>query len=279
MVNKVNPEIYIPDGKSADEALAKTTHLAVSAHEDDIEFMAYDGILRCRRDPALSFTAVVLGDGAGSPRAGKYASFSDADMKKIRKEEQKAAARAGGYGALVFLDLPSARIKDASDIEAVTRLSELVKLTRPRVVYTHNLADRHDTHVAAALRLIAALRAAEYVPEKLYGCEVWRSLDWVNDDEKVLFDVGGDPALERALLSVFDSQIAGGKAYDDAVVGRRRANATFGASHDIDRAEEIAFAVDMTELARTPSLSPATFTLSFIDRFRADVEARIGRLG
>ena len=38
-------EIYVPDGFPVDVALSRTTHLAVSAHQDDIEIMAYHGIL------------------------------------------------------------------------------------------------------------------------------------------------------------------------------------------------------------------------------------------
>ncbi len=62
----------------------------------------------------------------------------------------------------------------------------------------------------------------------MYGCEVWRDLDWLNDDEKVLLDCSQHQNIARALSSVFDSQIIGGKRYDLAVEGRRAANATFG---------------------------------------------------
>lgn len=31
---------YIPDGTDEKKALSRTTHLAISAHQDDIEFMA-----------------------------------------------------------------------------------------------------------------------------------------------------------------------------------------------------------------------------------------------
>ena len=33
-------EIYIPDGMPAEQALARTTHLCLAAHQDDIEIMA-----------------------------------------------------------------------------------------------------------------------------------------------------------------------------------------------------------------------------------------------
>ena len=40
--------LYIPDdGVGEGAAMARTTHLAISAHQDDIEFMAYAPIAAC----------------------------------------------------------------------------------------------------------------------------------------------------------------------------------------------------------------------------------------
>jgi hypothetical protein len=46
-LNKETFEIYVPDGIDTAAALARTTHMAVSAHQDDIEIMAMDGVLQC----------------------------------------------------------------------------------------------------------------------------------------------------------------------------------------------------------------------------------------
>ena len=271
-------EIYIPSGESEDAALSKITHIAISAHEDDIEFMAYDGILRCRRDDSLSFGAVVLTDGAGSPRAGRYASCTDAEMIGIRRLEQMEAARIGGYGALAMLGFPSAKIKDPADTDAVDKLADILMRARPRVVYTHNPADRHETHLAACLRTVAALRRVcrdGWRPEHFYGCEVWRDLDWLPDEYKISFDVGGSPELEAELLRAFDSQIAGGKGYDLAVIGRRRAHATFGASHRVDDTDRVIYAVDMMPLLDDPSLPAADFICGIIDEFGRGVRRAV----
>ena len=147
------------------------------------------------------------------------------------------------------------------------------------MVYTHNLADKHDTHVAVALAAIEAMRSLPESerPEAVRGCEVWRGLDWMNDGEKIPLDVSGHENLAAALNGIFDSQIAGGKRYDLAVQGRRRANATFFESHATDQSDQIWFAMDLTPLVRDPSLDPVAFTTAHIDRFREDVERRIGR--
>ena len=53
-------EIYVPDGRPAAEALARTTHLAIGAHQDDLEIMAADGILQCFQRDERGFTGVVV---------------------------------------------------------------------------------------------------------------------------------------------------------------------------------------------------------------------------
>jgi hypothetical protein len=89
----------------------------------------------------------------------------------------------------------------------------ILRAAKPRFVYTHNLADKHDTHVAVALRVIEALRRLEGAerPERVVGCEVWRGLDWLMDSDKVLMDLSAHENMQFALLGVFDSQIAGWK--------------------------------------------------------------------
>ena len=149
------------------------------------------------------------------------------------------------------------------------------------MVYTHNLADKHDTHVAVTLRVIEALRRlpAEMRPHYLYGCEVWRNLDWMLDTDKVTFDVSTHEGLQAALLGVFDSQVCGGKRYDLATMGRRQANATYFASHDTDVSTGLIFAMDLTPLIQDPELSVTAYTQSFITRFAQEVTARIGKFG
>jgi LmbE family N-acetylglucosaminyl deacetylase len=270
-------ELFIPEGTDAEAAVARTTHMAVGAHQDDLEILAFHGIQACYAKADQWFLGVVATDGAGSPRDGRYAAFSDGDMKNIRREEQKKAAILGKFGACALLEYPSASIKNPLDPRPIEDLAKLFAAARPGVVYTHNLADKHDTHVAVALRVVAALRALprEQRPARLLGCEVWRDLDWMSDADKVALDVSGQEDLQAALLSVFDSQIAGGKRYDLATLGRRRAHATYHASHGVDHATGLTFAMDLSPLIRDETLDPANFTLNLITRFKSDVFDRL----
>jgi LmbE family N-acetylglucosaminyl deacetylase len=272
-------EIFIPDNQPAAEAFQRTTHMAIAAHQDDIEIMAYDGILKCFGRNSQWFSAVVVTNGAGSPRDGLYTAYSDEKMREVRKLEQKKAAFVGEYGSLALLDYSSSAAKDPNSQDIVNELKELILVAKPKFLYTHNLADKHDTHVGVVTKVIKALRGlpAHVLPEKVYGCEVWRNLDWMNDEDKVIFDVSGHPNIGAALVEVFDSQICGGKRYDLAVAGRRLSNATYAASHATDTASALTYSMDLTPLIHNPNLDISEFVREYITRFSDDVTARINR--
>lgn len=273
-------EIYVPDGGSPNEALTRTTHIGIGAHQDDLEIMAHHGILECFGKEDRHFAGVTVSNGAGSPRDDLYANCTDGDMQKIRRVEQRKAAHVGEYSAHVFLDYPTSAVKDKNNPDVVDDLKQLLGAARPKIVYTHNLADKHDTHVAVTLRVIQAIRSlpATSRPEKLYGCEVWRGLDWLNDEDKIVFDVSAHENLAMSLVGVFDSQICGGKRYDLATAGRRRANATYLASHATDVATSVIFGIDLTPLIADDKLDPGVFIQGFINRFGQEVSGRLARL-
>jgi LmbE family N-acetylglucosaminyl deacetylase len=272
-------EIFIPDGTPVEQALRRTTHMAIGAHQDDLETMAVAPIVECFQHNAKWFCGVVMSDGRGSPRTGLYQNYNDEEMRRVRNEEQKKAAILGEYTAQVLLDYPSKVITDPTNQQPVDDLVLILGATHPEFVYTHNLADKHDTHVSVAMRVITAIRCLPEAdrPRKLYGCEVWRDLDWLVDGDKVLFDLSTHENLQIALLGVFDSQISGGKRYDLAAQGRRRAHATFLESHDVDVATGMAYAMDLTPLIQNPSLPIQSFVQEFIHRFEQDIADRINR--
>lgn len=278
--NLETAEVFVPDGLPVEAALRRTTHLCIAAHQDDIEIMAAQPILECFQQEERWFTGVVVTDGRGSPRSGMYARYDDEQMREVRFKEQRKAAVVGEYAAQVMLDYPSRVIKDGNQRSAIEDISGLLRACRPQVVYTHNLADKHDTHVAVALRVVEAARslAPAERPQRLYGCEVWRGLDWLMDADKVMMDLSDQECLQAALLGVFDSQISGGKRYDLASLARRRANATYSESHQVDASTGLSFAMDLTPLMDADRTSPDEWVQTFIQRFAQDVTGRIQRL-
>jgi LmbE family N-acetylglucosaminyl deacetylase len=273
-------DLFVPDGSAPEAALARTTHLCIAAHQDDIEIMAYHGIAECFGRKDRGFTGVVVTNGAGSPRTGIYGQYSDEEMQKVRLVEQRKAAYVGEYACQIQLGFTSSQVKSAAETAVVEDIAAILRATRPRVVYLHNLADKHDTHIGVALRAIAALRevAPETAPEKVYGCEVWRDLDWLVDSDKQALPVSARSNIAASLVGVFDSQVTGGKRYDLATAGRRLAHATYYASHGADEETALNFAMDLTPLVRDPNLSISGYVLAFVDRLRADVEKRLAAI-
>jgi LmbE family N-acetylglucosaminyl deacetylase len=274
-------EIYVPDGLQPEGALRRTTHLAIGAHHDDIEIMAAGPILECFQQAERWFTGVVVTDGGGSPRSGLYEHYTDEEMKLVRCKEQRKAAVIGEYAAQVLLNYPSKAVKDPANRQPVEDIAALLQTAQPQNVYTHNLADKHDTHVGVALKVIAAIRSlpASERPQKLCGCEVWRDLDWMVDSDKVIFNLAEHENLQAALLGVFDSQIAGGKRYDLASMARRKANATYFESHGVDESSGMSFAMDLTPLILQTDLDIEGYVQGFIRRFSQDVTNRLIRVG
>ncbi|MDJ0925890.1 MAG: PIG-L family deacetylase [Acidimicrobiia bacterium] len=281
MIELRNPgaQVYVPDGIDPVAAVRRTTHLAVGAHQDDIPIMAHDGIQQCFGRPDQWFLGITVTDGAGSPRSDLYGNYTDSQMREVRSDEEKKAAFVGEYSAAVLLDYPSTAAKDGSSTAIVDEIARIISEARPDVIYTHNLADKHDTHVAVALRTIAAIRKLPHNtrPQAVYGCEVWRDLDWMADADKVAFDVSAHANLSAALMGVYDSQISGGKRYDLATEGRRLAHATFSESHSVDQAKALIYAMDLTPLV-TEGTDPATFVADHIWRMEEEISDRIARL-
>lgn len=275
----LNPlaRLVTPDGKTGPDAIRRTTHLGIGAHQDDLEFMAFHGILTCYDRTDRWFGGVTITDGRGSSRAGQFKDWTDDQIAAERIREQEAAAVIGQYSFIAQLGFGSAAVRDAQQSAVRDDLRRIFEASRPEVVYLHNLADKHDTHVGCALRCIEALRQLPKAerPKVVYGCEVWRDLDWLVDSEKTAMPISARPELARALNEVFATQIAGGKRYDLAVLGRRTANATFSNAHSTDQESAMQWAMDLTPLVQDDSLDPVAYTVGFIDRLKADVTARI----
>lgn len=274
-----NAEIYVPDGAATRDALSRTTHLGIGAHQDDLEIMCLEGILAGFGKQDTWFTGVVVTDGSGSARDSLYANYSDEEMKAVRRLEQKKAAFVGEYAAAILLDHPSSAVKDPGDRNVAQDILAILRSTRPEVVYLHNLADKHPTHIGVAMHCIRALRQLpkEDRPGRVVGCEVWRDLDWMLDEDKVVFRLDSHPNICDALIEVFDSQIVGGKRYDLAAAGRRRANATYHQSHSVDSSEGVNYGMDLTPLIEDDSLSVTEYVMGYVERFAGSVRENLQR--
>lgn len=266
--------MFIPDGAPCEEALRRCTHLGIVAHPDDLEFMAFPGVLACRGRKDAWFGGIVCTDGAGSARSGEFAARTDPEMVAIRAEEQRSAARLGEYSFVAQLGFSSQALK-AGSVVAADALREVLLACRPQEVFTHNPFDKHPTHVAVFRSAVEVLRALpdDAKPNRVFGCELWRGLDWIPDARKVLLDVSGGEPFAAELAACFPSQIAGGKRYDLALEGRWRANATFLDPHALDVGTSVAYAVDLNPLIRNPKCSVGDFVREFLDDFQRELSS------
>ena len=62
-------------------------------------------------------------------------------------------------------------------------------------------------------------------------------------------------------------------------MGRRRANATYFASHGVDLTLGLSYGMDLSPLIYNTSKDITEFVLEYIQRFTSDVKARLERLG
>ena len=274
-----NAILYVPDGVSIADAVARTTHLGIGAHQDDLEIMAVEGILACHDSKERWFGGVIVNNGASAPRTGQFADYSDAQIAAVRIEEQKKAADIGQYGFQALLGYSNEETKDPGDGRCTEDIAEILKAARPEVVYTHNLLDKHYAHVAVTIQTIQAIRMMN--PEdrlrRVVGCEVWRDLDWLVGDDKVVMDTTGRAELQTRLLEVFESQLAG-KRYDRAAMGRRIAHATYLDPHENDHVEGAIFGMDLMPLIEDDSLSIREYALGYVERLRSAVADQLDEL-
>jgi LmbE family N-acetylglucosaminyl deacetylase len=270
--------LFIPDNLDTAAALKRITRLGIGAHQDDLEFMALEGILAGYQNPDEWFGGIICTDGANSARQGPYASYTSTAMQKVRENEQEATACVGQYAFVAQLAYPSKTTKSASQrASLIDDISNLIELSQPDIIYAHNPFDKHATHVGvfkATLDAILKLPESRR-PRKLIGCEVWRGLDWLPDELKVIQDLTPRANLAAALNGIFDSQITGGKRYDLAVEGRRLANATFLDAFQTDAIQRCAYGIDMTALITEPLLSLEAFVQSTLEHFNRNIRETI----
>ena len=268
--------IYLPKNRNN----KPVKYLCICAHQDDNEIMAMDGVLKGIRSRNYSFALVVTADGGGSARTGEFKDYTDEMMKAVRIKEQQEASEIGRYHSLYLLNYPSKDIKDKNNRDIVEEYKNIIKELKPEVIYTHSVLDKHPTHLGVAVKVINAIRelSKEYQPKVLYGCEVWRGLDWISDERKIGFDLSKNVKLQKKILDVFKSQIAGGKEYTKASLGRRYANATYFQSHSVDTYKLVNYGIDMRPLIKDRNLSIKEFALSYVDDLRNEISNELGKL-
>lgn len=266
--------IFLPKARKT----GPVKYLCVCAHPSDCEIMAIDGIQRGYRAQKYSFSCVVTTDGSENERGGKYLKSSDKRMSNVLASEQRKAAELGRYNSVYFMNYKAEEARDQENEDIVAEYIEIIKELKPRIVYTHSLLDRDPTHVCVAVKVINALRKLRKgdQPKVVYGCEMWRDLDWIDKDKIVSFDISKNIRLQRQLISVFKSQIIN-RDYINAAIGRRYVNAAFSRDDKKKEAKLTARAINMTTLLRRKELPIKRYAMSFIDDLYSEINDSMDR--
>jgi hypothetical protein len=241
--------IYVPDGVRIAESAARADVLCIGSHADDTEIMSFPWIRDCLK--RRSFFSVVVSDGAGCPRDGRYGDVTDEEMVVIRKLEAREAADIGHYSGLATLGHPSGEVKSPDATHIVDELRILIEAIEPRVIITHQNFCKHVTHIATLAKTVTALTQLrmDFSPEEFIGGQVWGPIDQLPRRFIRIFDATDPDGLLPRLLSVFRSQCVGGKRYDEAFPDLFHAYRTLAESHKVDGdAETVMFGVDLLPL-------------------------------
>ncbi len=88
-LSKSDASIFVPDGTAIKDALSRTTHLVIAAHQDDVEIMAPHFIEQCYRNPDRWLTATVVTGNVGKSKGGIYSDFTDGQIIDLREKNSK----------------------------------------------------------------------------------------------------------------------------------------------------------------------------------------------
>jgi hypothetical protein len=242
-----------------------------------MEMMAYHGISLCLNREDLWMTGAVVTDGSDECWSSLYYQAGREPGERLQPKEQHKAACVGEYSAQIQLGYSTEKVKVSRDDAVVDELVAILERCRPGVVYLHNPTDQDNTHVAVFLRALNALRKLprDCHPQRVYGCELLGSLDWLLDEDKEMLSGSAHPSIASSIAGVFDSRNREAKRYDRAKAGRCLANATYRVSSISDRETAVDYAMDLTPLIRDDHLSVANYTCEYIRRFQKDIETRI----
>ena len=231
----------------------KTRILIIGAHQDDIEIMGCQAIVK-----AKEVDAEVIG-------------IVCSDNGLIRYNEQHKAARMGGFE--VHQLYYSTEMLRNPQIETGI-LNDLIKFYKADFILTHNLMDNHPTHIAVCMRVIKAMRQEDFPPCVLFGCEVWGSLDWLPNRTQLVLDYS-EIGVIKSLIGQHQSRITPFRNYTEAAVGRLIANATFCRENKKNEFEMASNVMDMTELVSNHELTPMEFIKQHISMFEQEKLLRI----
>lgn len=264
-----------------EKALTTATDVTIGAHQDDSEIMGGAICLQDKEDGKHThWLSVIVTDGAASNNklSGEANAKTAREKTAMRHREQREAAALTGAPVIQF-NYPSAAVNDHMGprkkqevaYALSTAFSAMPEMSR---IYSHNMLDKHDTHLGVLTCQIAALRAsAPHNPklEHAYGMEVWGGLTTV-ESELNLFPIS-ETVLEKLynVINVFQTQIEWqGRDYAKATIDRFRGHGGYVTNPHMDTPPPgMVIGTDMLDLMRNPDKNLSTAIATIMERATA----------
>ena len=194
--------------------------LVVAAHPDDIDFGSAGTVARLTSSGVhVSYCVVTDGEAGGSDRT-----MSRADMGRLRRAEQTAAAAAVGVSEVRFLGRPDGRLEPSLDLRR--DLSRVIRTVRPQRVIGpsperswERVFASHPDHLAVGEATICAVYPDARNPFAHTELLEHEGLEPYAVDE--LWVTGGpDPDLVVDTTATFDRKVAALRCHRSQVASR-----------------------------------------------------------
>ena len=209
--------------------------MMISAHPDDPDFSAA-GTLARLAEAGTQVRIVICTDGS---EGGEDPSVPDAELTRLRYQEQCAASAELGIEDVVFLGHPDGRLQHT--IEFRREIAAQIRRHRPELVLTHvpsinlemPIGGYHPDHLAVGQATLAAVYPAARNPrafrellqdglEAWWVSEVWIPM-WTMGDFFV--DITGQVDRKIAALRRHESQFTNWKDWEENLRERMRQTA------------------------------------------------------
>jgi LmbE family N-acetylglucosaminyl deacetylase len=158
--------------------------LAIGAHPDDIEIGCGGMLLRSSKYRHTIFMyTLTQGEACGDPEQ--------------RKIEQKESSRIIGAKASWIDNFEDTKL--SPNVDLINHIEQVIRITKPDIIYTHPLGDTHHDHRAVAS---ATFEAARFIPNVL-SYEMPLTKDFT---PQLYYDISDVIDEKIELLKIFTSQ-------------------------------------------------------------------------
>lgn len=183
--------------------------LVVAAHPDD-EVLGCGGTA-AKYSKENDVYIAILGEGISS-RYEKREQAEKSDLGNLQNQARKAAKIIGAKECFLF-GLPDNRFDTVPMLEIVKKIEEIIKKTKPEIIFTHHSGDLNIDHRITFQAVLTSARPLPGSPvKKIYSFEIPSSTEWSQQKIEKPFlpnfyeDVSGTLDKKIEAIKVYESE-------------------------------------------------------------------------